>query len=66
MSVSGTFLIDGEDYGTDVEAVNLIANGQQIYVVYIDASGNLKCRQTSTTNNVDGSVPIIMSGCSVS
>lgn len=66
MSVSGTFLINGEDYGSTVNAVDFVANGQQLYITYIDASGNLKCRQTSIMNNVDGSVPIVMSGCTVS
>lgn len=66
MPVSGTFLINGEDYGTSVNAVDLNANGQQLYITYVDASGNLKCRQTSIMPDVGGSTPVVMSGCTVS
>ena len=65
-TIAGTLLIKNADYLTAVSAVDVTANGQQIYVTYIDADGNLKASSTSLVQNNDGSVPAAMSGCSIS
>jgi len=64
-TITGTLLIEGEDYQTAVSAVDVQANGSQIYVVYIDASGNLKAGTKSLVQNVDQTLPAAMSGCTI-
>ena len=64
--ITGKILVQGQDYDTSVSATDVHGYGSTVYVTYIDASGNLKVRATSTVQNVDGTFPIIMSGCSVS
>ena len=64
-TITGTLLIEGEDYQTAVSAIDVQANGSQIYVVYIDASGNLKAGTKSLVQNVDQTLPAAMSGCTI-
>jgi len=63
--VVGTLNIPGEDDQTTVSAVDIDANGQTVLITYVDSSGNLKVKGTSITQNVDGSLPVPMSGCSI-
>ena len=64
--IAGTLLVENADYGQSVSAVDVTANGGQIYITYVDASGNLKATTTSLVSNVDGSVRVAMSGCTIS
>jgi len=64
-TIVGTLLIPNADYLESVSAVDVQSNGQTIYVTYIDSDGNLKAGSTSFVQNVDGSVPSAMSGCSI-
>ena len=64
-TITGTLLIPNADYMTAVSAVDVTANGQQIYVTYVDASGNLKSTSVSFVQNPDGSAPAAMSGCAI-
>jgi hypothetical protein len=65
MALSGTMLIPGEDYGLGVDVVDVDVNGSTIYISYI-SNGNLKVKAYSTVQNVDRTLPIFMSGCSLS
>lgn len=64
--IAGTLLVPGPDYGASVSATNVEANGQTVYITYVDASGNLKVGVTSLVQNVDQSIRVAMSGCTVS
>ena len=63
--VKGKLLVSGPDYNTSVSAVNLEVNGQNFYVAYIDSTSNLKASYISIIPNIDGTLPILMSGCSI-
>lgn len=65
MSLSGTMLILGEDYGSVVDVVDVDINGQTIYIAYV-SNGKLKVKADSIVQNVNGTLPILMSGCTVS
>jgi len=65
MALSGTMNIPGEDFGASVDVVDIDVNGSTVYVTYV-VSGNLKVKAYTTVQNVDGTLPIIMSGCTVS
>ena len=62
-TITGTLLVQNADYGLSVSAVDVNANGGQLYITYIDASGNLKATTTSFIRNEDGSASVAMSGC---
>ena len=61
--VTGTLLIQNEDYNTSVSAMDMSVNGSQFAIAYIDSSGNLKTAVTSPST-VDG-VNTAMSGCNI-
>jgi hypothetical protein len=62
--VVGTLLIQNADYLTTVSAVDVTLNGSQIELSYVKA-GLLKAGSISCVNNPDGTLPSIMSGCTI-
>lgn len=66
MQISGHLLVpNNPDFNTSVTAVNCEANGQTLYVVYVDSNGSLKAGSISFIPNIDGSLPRVMSGCTI-
>lgn len=65
-TVVGTLLIQGEDYLTTVSAVDFDVNGQTLYVTYVNGDGDTKAKSMSIIQNVDGTLPVAISGCSIS
>ena len=64
MYVTGTLLIQHQDYMQAVSAVDFDVTGQMIYVTYIDSNGNLRAASKSFIQAGAG-VENIMSGCSI-
>ena len=64
--ITGELLVDGPDYNTSVTATDVTANGQSVYITYVDAAGNLKVAVTTLVQNVDQTIRVAMSGCTVS
>ena len=62
--VVGTLLVQNSDYMQTVSAVDINANGQQIYISYVTADGNLRATSTSLVIGPDG-IPSAMSGCTI-
>jgi len=65
-TIIGTLLIPSADYMTTVSAVDVHLNGQSIELTYIDSTGKLKAGSISCVQNPDGSLPAIMSDCTIS
>ncbi|MFW6247182.1 MAG: hypothetical protein ACOC22_03370, partial [bacterium] len=63
--ISGILTLQGENYQTSVSATDFKANGSNLYITYIDQNGNLKVRNMCTIRNIDGTLPISLSGCSL-
>jgi len=57
---TATLNFPGEDNGTSVDVYDVSVNGSTVYIAYVDASGNLKVRATSTVQDVAGTLPVIM------